>query len=106
MRWLDGAEGPPAIGARFAGYDHHRLVGDWHTVSHVVELAKQRVFSWAVVDPDGRYGDPAPDPAKPLATWHFALRPEGTGRLRQVARIGPGRSGISLASDQTRSWRK
>ncbi|MGW2525105.1 SRPBCC family protein [Streptomyces sp. NPDC001617] len=101
VQWLDGAEGPE-IGARFAGYNHHRLVGDWRTVSHVVELEEQRVFGWAVVDPDGRYGDPAPDPARPLAVWRFELEPEGTGsRLRQVARIGPGRSGISLAIDRT-----
>ncbi|MEU9324927.1 SRPBCC family protein [Streptomyces canus] len=76
--------------------------GDWRTVSHVVELEEQRVFGWVVVDPDGRFGDPAPDPAKPLATWRFELEPEGTGsRLRQVARIGPSRSGISLAVDRT-----
>ncbi|MEU5598475.1 SRPBCC family protein [Streptomyces sp. NPDC020298] len=101
VQWLDGAEGP-AIGARFAGYNHHRLVGDWRTVPHVVELEEQRVFGWVVVDPDGRYGDPAPDPAKPLATWRFELAPEGTSsRLRQVARIGTGRSGISSAIART-----
>ncbi|MCX5255141.1 SRPBCC family protein [Streptomyces canus] len=101
VQWLDGAEGP-TVGARFAGYNHHRLVGDWRTVSHVVELEEQRVFGWVVVDADGRFGDPAPDPAKPLATWRFELEPEGTGsRLRQVARIGPSRSGISLAIDRT-----
>ena len=101
VQWLDGAQGL-AIGARFAGYSHHRLVGDWRTVSHVVELEEQRVLGWAVVDPDGGYGDPAPDPAKPLAAWRFELEPEGTGsKLGQVVRIGPGRSGISLAIDRT-----
>jgi hypothetical protein len=101
VQWLDGAEGP-TVGARFAGYNHHRLIGDWRTVSHVVELEEQRVFGWVVVDPDGRFGDPAPDPSKPLATWRFEVETEGTGsRLRQVARIGPGRSGISLAIDRT-----
>ncbi|MBA2950786.1 SRPBCC family protein [Streptomyces himalayensis] len=99
--WLDGAEGP-AVGARFAGYNRHRMVGEWQTVSYVVQLEEQRVFGWAVVDPDGRYGDPAPDLAKPLATWRFEIEPEGTGsRLRQFARIGPGRSGINLAIDRT-----
>ncbi|MFI5678719.1 SRPBCC family protein [Streptomyces cellulosae] len=99
--WLDGAKGP-AIGARFAGYNHHRLVGDRRTVSHVVELEDQRVFGWVVVDPDGRYGDSAPDPAKPLVAWRFELEPEGADSiLRQAVRIGPGRSGISLAIDRT-----
>ncbi|MER5185193.1 SRPBCC family protein [Streptomyces sp. NPDC002896] len=99
--WLDGAEGP-AVGACFAGYNRHRLIGEWRTVSHVVELEEQQAFGWAVVDPDGRYGDPVPDPAKPLATWRFELEPEGTGtRLRQFARIGPGRSGVILAIERT-----
>ncbi|WP_217575844.1 SRPBCC family protein [Streptomyces sp. GbtcB7] len=101
VEWLDGAEGP-AMGACFAGCNRHRMVGEWWTVSHVVQLEEQRVFGWAVVDPDGRYGDPVPDPAKPLATWRFELEPEGTGtRLRQFARMGPGRSGVSLAIERT-----
>ncbi|MER5907568.1 hypothetical protein ABT150_47295 [Streptomyces mirabilis] len=78
------------------------MVGEWWTVSHVVQLEEQRVFGWAVVDPDGRYGDPVPDPAKPLATWRFELEPEGTGtRLRQFVRMGPGRSKVSLAIERT-----
>lgn len=99
--WLDGAEGP-AVGARFAGYSRHRMTGEWRTVSHVVQLEEQWVFVWVVVDPDSRYGDPAPAPERPLATWRFELEPEGAGsRLRQFARIGPGRSGINLAIDRT-----
>lgn len=98
--WLDGVEGP-TVGARFEGYNRHRLIGEWRTVSHVVALEEQRVFGWAVVTPDGRYGDPVPDPAKPLATWRFELRPEGTGtRLSQCVRIGPGRSGLSLVIER------
>ena len=100
VEWLDGAEGP-ALGARFAGYNRHRAIGEWRTVSHVVELEEQRVFGWAVVAPDGRYGDTVPDLAKPLATWRFELRPEEAGtRLRQFARIGPGRSGVTLAIER------
>jgi uncharacterized protein YndB with AHSA1/START domain len=98
--WLDGAR-QPAVGACFAGYNRHRMIGEWRTVSHVVELEEQRVFGWAVVDPDGRYGDAVPDPGKPMATWRFELEPEGTGtRVRHLARIGPGRSGVSLAIDR------
>ncbi|MPY60285.1 SRPBCC family protein [Streptomyces spongiae] len=100
VEWLDGMEGP-AVGACFAGYNHHRMNGEWRTVSHIVDLEEQRVFGWAVVDPDGRYGDPVPDPAKPLATWRFELEPQGTGtRLRQFARMGPGRSGVNLVIER------
>ncbi|MFI7504753.1 SRPBCC family protein [Streptomyces sp. NPDC049687] len=91
VEWLDGARGP-AVGRRFAGYNRHRLIGEWRTVSHVLEIEEQRVFCWAVVDEDGWFGTPSPPPSSPLATWRFELRPEGTGTgLRQVARIGPGR---------------
>ncbi|MEV7080859.1 hypothetical protein AB0N88_20345 [Streptomyces sp. NPDC093516] len=77
------------------------MIGEWRTVSHVVEWEEQRVFGWAVVDPDGRFGDPAAEPVSPAATWRFETEPEGTGtRLRQFARIGPGRSGVSLAIDR------
>ena len=59
------------------------------------------MFGWAVVDPDGRFGDPTPTPARPLATWRFELVPEASGtRLQQSVRLGPGRSGISLAIDR------
>ncbi|RSS36536.1 SRPBCC family protein [Streptomyces sp. WAC08241] len=101
--WLDGAEGP-RVGARFEGHNHHRLLGEWRTVSYVTELeatGERRVFAWAVTDADGRYGEPAPDPARPMATWRYALAPEDGGtRLRQSARLGPARSGVSLALDR------
>ncbi|MFF8591194.1 SRPBCC family protein [Streptomyces sp. NPDC015220] len=98
--WLAGAVAP-ALGASFVGYNSHPMNGEWRTVSHIVELEERRVFGWAVVDPDGRYGDDAPDPARPLATWRFELDPERTGtRLRQSVRIGPGRSGLSLVIDR------
>lgn len=84
---LDGAEGPTP--ARFEGYDRHPVIGEWRTVSHVVELKEHRVFCWAVVDPDGRFGGPPPTPTRPLATWRFDLAPEANGtRLRQTARLG------------------
>jgi Polyketide cyclase / dehydrase and lipid transport len=98
--WLDGATAP-APGARFAGYNAHRSLGEWRTVSHVVELDAPRAFCWVVVDPDGRFGTEPPDPAKPLATWRFDLEPEAGGtRLRHSVRVGPGRSGLSLAIDR------
>ncbi|MGW2522546.1 hypothetical protein ACWC09_37250 [Streptomyces sp. NPDC001617] len=58
---------------------------------------KRRVCCWALADPDGRFGDPA----SAQTSGHVALVPETTGtRLRQVARIGPGRSGTSVAIDR------
>jgi hypothetical protein len=85
-RWLDGAEGP-AVGARFAGRNRHPAAGEWETTSYVVACEPERVFAWAVADPE-----------HPSATWRFELEPEAGGtRLRQWARMGPGRSGLSPA---------
>ncbi|WP_030268006.1 SRPBCC family protein [Streptomyces sp. NRRL B-24484] len=93
--WLGGA-GEPALGARFEGFNRHPVAGDWRTVSQIVEFDAERVFGWAVLDADGRYGEAADDPADRMATWRFELAPEGDGtRLRHSVRIGPGRSGIS-----------
>ncbi|SBT39177.1 SRPBCC family protein [Micromonospora auratinigra] len=98
VRWLDD---PPAPGARFEGHNRNALLGEWRTVSYVTELAAPRTFAWAVVDPDGRYGGPAADPHTPLASWRFDLTPEDGGtRLRLGARLGPARSGLSLAIDR------
>lgn len=98
--WLDGAD-RPAIGARFEGYNRNALLGDWRTISYVVELDAPRVFGWAVVDPDGRFGPGGGDPGRPMATWRFELAPEAGGvRLALGARLGPARSGLSLAIDR------
>ncbi|WP_158889413.1 SRPBCC family protein [Amycolatopsis anabasis] len=98
VRWLDGAEGP-AMGARFEGRNENSGLGEWKTVSRVVEFDAPRAFAWAVSDPDGRFGDP--EPRKPLATWRFELTPEGGGvRLRHGARLGPGRSGLNQYIDR------
>ncbi|WP_261398777.1 SRPBCC family protein [Streptomyces misionensis] len=100
VAWLDGAD-RPVVGARFEGYNRHERLGEWRTVSHVVELDEPRVFAWAVTDADGRYGEPAPDPARPMATWRWELEAENGGTLlRQSALIGPGRSGITLALER------
>jgi hypothetical protein len=97
VAWLDGAL-RPAVGARFEGHNSHRLLGEWRTVSQVVRLDEHRVFAWAVLDEDGRFGKPARDPAQALASWCYALDADGDGtRLRQMAVLGPGRSGVTLA---------
>ncbi|MEU7428075.1 SRPBCC family protein [Streptomyces sp. NPDC040750] len=100
VEWLDGADGP-LVGARFEGYNRHQQLGEWRTVSHVVELDEQQVFAWAVTDADGRYGEPTLDPAESMASWRYELQAEGRGtRLRQSAFIGPGRSGVTLALER------
>jgi len=99
--WLDGATGP-VLGARFEGRNSNRFMGEWRTVCHVVALDAPHVFSWAVTDPDGRFGGPAPDPAAPMALWSFTLdaAPGGGTALRHSARLGPARSGLSTAIDR------
>ena len=82
--WLDGASGP-ALGARFRGRNFHEARGSWETVSTVCELERERVFGWAVGDPD-----------VPSARWRFSLEPDGTGTvIRQWMQMGPGESGVS-----------
>ena len=71
----------------FRGTSHHPAVGEWHSVSYVVERVQDRAFAWAVSDPD-----------HPAATWRFSLEPVGTGtRLTQSVRIGPAPSGLTPA---------
>jgi hypothetical protein len=100
VEWLNSAT-RPLLGASFVGHNQHRVLGEWRSVSHVVELEDERVFGWAVVDPDGRFGGATPDPAVPLATWRFGVEPAPRGTwLWQSVRIGPARSGLSLAIDR------
>ncbi|MFI9202445.1 SRPBCC family protein [Streptomyces sp. NPDC053048] len=100
VEWLDGATGP-ALGAAFAGHNHSQFMGDWRTVSYVVDLEPERVFGWAVTDSEGLFGGGPADPAHPMATWRFELQPEGDGTLlRQSVRLGPGRSGVSVAIER------
>ncbi|MEV7178472.1 SRPBCC family protein [Kitasatospora sp. NPDC093679] len=95
VEWLGGAVAP-AVGARFAGFNRHPVAGDWRTVSQIVEFDAERVFGWAVLDADGRFGEPADDLRDRMATWRFELSPQADGTLvRQSVRIGPGRSGVS-----------
>ncbi|GAB3446652.1 SRPBCC family protein [Streptomonospora sediminis] len=99
--WL-GRAVAPALGARFAGYNRNRRLGEWRTVSEVVELVPERAFGWAVLDPDGRFGPPAADPQRPAAVWRYTVEPDPGGGtlLRQTVRLGPGRSGLTAAIDR------
>jgi hypothetical protein len=88
VAWLDGVTGP-VLGGRFVGRNANEYRGTWETVSTVIECDEPRRFAWAVGDP-----------GHPMATWRFTLRPDGAGTvLEQWARMGPARSGLSLAID-------
>jgi len=86
VAWLDGAE-QPEVGATFRGRNRHPAVGEWTTVSHVVECAAPRAFGWVV----GAV-------ANPTAAWRFELTEHDGGTdLRQWARMGPGPSNLQPA---------
>lgn len=88
VHWLDEATGP-ALGARFSGRNTHEALGDWETISTVVEYDPPRSFAWAIGDPE-----------YPSSIWRFTVRPEGTGTvLEQWMQMGPARSGLSFAID-------
>jgi uncharacterized protein YndB with AHSA1/START domain len=86
--WKDQTAGP-AAGARFTGRSHHPAIGSWETTCTIGPYEPERVFGWAVGDPQ-----------HPSARWCFTLAAEGNGtRLRMSMQIGPARSGISFAID-------
>ncbi|WP_019929012.1 SRPBCC family protein [Nocardia sp. BMG111209] len=88
VRWLDGAEAP-RVGGRFVGRSAHEALGDWETVSTIVECRAPHSFAWAVGDPE-----------YPSSVWRFTLRPAGSGTvLEQWMQMGPARSGLSFAID-------
>ncbi len=87
--WLDGATGP-VVGARFEGVNRNEHLGEWTTVSTVVEVEPGRRWVWEVADAH----------SPPWSRWGFEVDPVRDGVVvRQWSRIGPGRSGLSLAID-------
>ncbi len=88
VEWVEGADGP-RVGARFVGHSEHDAFGKWSTTSQVVACDEPREFAWAVGDPQ-----------YPSATWRFRLTPrDGGTALSFWMRMGPGRSGLSMAID-------
>ena len=88
-QWLDDSAGPE-LGARFRGRNYHESAGTWETVSTVCEFEPERLFGWAVGDPE-----------VPAARWRFTLEPSGSGTLiRQWMQMGPGESGITALIQQ------
>lgn len=89
VAWLDRVT-KACVGARFVGRNRHEAVGEWETTSHVIECEAQRVFAWAVGNPD-----------QPAAIWRFQLTAQDGGTaLCQWMQLGPGRSGLSPAIDR------
>lgn len=85
VEWAEGSSGP-ALGAEFLGRNRHEAVGEWTTRSQIVVFEPSRTFGWAVGDVQN-----------PSATWTFELEPiPGGTRLSYRARIGPGRSGVTM----------
>jgi uncharacterized membrane protein len=89
VEWLDG-EKEPGVGARFLGSNKHPSLGEWTTTSIVIEYEAQRVFTWAVGNPD-----------EPAALWRYTAEHGARGgtKLSQWMQLGPGRSGLSYAID-------
>ncbi|MEU6665967.1 SRPBCC family protein [Streptomyces sp. NPDC046727] len=88
VEWLDGATAPQP-GSRFVGRSTHPELGDWETISTVVDCAAPRCFSWAVGDP-----------GRPSSVWRFTLVRQDSGTvLEQWAQMGPAPSGLTFAID-------
>lgn len=88
VQWAEGADGP-RVGARFIGHNEHDAFGEWSTTSQIFACDQHREFGWVVGDPD-----------HPSATWLFRLTPrDGGTTLSYWMRMGPGRSGLSVAID-------
>ena len=85
VEWAEGFE-TPGIGAQFLGVTRHPAVVEWTTRSHVIDVDPPRSFGWAVGDPES-----------PAAIWRFVITPDRAGsRLSYTARLGPGRSGVTM----------
>ncbi|MEU0498472.1 SRPBCC family protein [Mycobacterium sp. NPDC006124] len=88
VEWL-GDVTRVALGARFRGTNENAALGSWQTECEVVEVDEGRRWVWQAMGPEG-----------PTATWGFEVEPTSDGVLvRQWARMGPGRSGLSFAID-------
>jgi len=79
----------PAVGARFAGRNHHDAIGSWETICTITEL-----------EPERRFGYVVGTPSAPSSAWRFTLSPTGRGvTLSMWMQMGPAPSGINMAID-------
>ena len=90
VEWLDGSTGV-AVGHRFRGRNEHPDLGHWETECVITEVEPERRWVYEVrATGDGMEGT--------MATWGFELDPgRDAVRVRQWARMGPDRSGLSFA---------
>ena len=89
IEWLDGD--PPNVGARFVGTNANSVIGTWTTTSTVVECDAPRAFEWCVGDV-----------SSPVARWRFDVEGGVDGSiLRYTARLGPGRSGLTVVIERS-----
>jgi hypothetical protein len=87
VEWTNGDGSLPCVGRTFVGTNANRYFGQWQTTATITECDEPRVFGWVIGDPE-----------RPSTTWRFTLAPDGTGtRLTHWVRIGPGRSGLTIA---------
>lgn len=85
VEWAEGFH-TAALGAQFIGTNRHPRVGEWRTLSQIVEFEPERSFGWAVGSPENA-----------AAFWRFDLEPlPAATRLSYVARLGPGSSGVTM----------
>lgn len=88
VEWVEGSD-RPRTGARFVGHNEHEAFGQWSTTSQIVTCDPPHEFAWAVGEIEN-----------PSATWRFRLKPRDGGTLLNFwMRMGPGRSGLSVAID-------
>ena len=88
VQWVDGFDHVD-VGARFRGRNQHDAMGSWETECVVTECDQGVRWTWNVTGGEAV-----------IATWGFEVEPTSDGALiRQWARMGPGRSGLSYAID-------
>ncbi|NOX31420.1 MAG: SRPBCC family protein [Actinobacteria bacterium] len=85
--WVEPATGP-GLGAKFVGHNQHEAIGEWDATCTISDCIVDQKFGWVVNDADA-----------PSAYWCFTLVPldDGSTKLAQYARMGPGRSGLTGA---------
>lgn len=83
-QWIE--EGP-AVGATFAGRNHHAAIGGWQTTCTVTRYVVHEVFEWCVGEPEN-----------PSSKWRFTMVPTAEGvTLTQWMQVGPAPSGLTPA---------
>lgn len=100
VSWLEPAT-EVAVGAQFVGENVNPQIGQWWTVSEVVDVEPARMFGWAVLAFGGSDTVPARTTGQPLVHWQFVLTPDGDGvRLEHRMWLTGERSGLHEAVEK------